>query len=291
MKENKSLLAVLITICGVTLMSFESLLIKLTSINALSFSFYIGILMFITTNLILFIKHKKNILQSYKYHFNILLLCGLLTGISNIFFINAIKTTSVANTVMILASSPLFSAFYSYLIYREKSNKNIYIASIFIFLGLFIIFFNQLDKGDILGNIYAFTCVNLFSLTFVLLNKYKNVDRFSLTAISGLVTASFSFILYNNFIIDTYTLIILLLTGLFISPISRVLIGLGVKNLSASEVSLLMIIETIAAPIWVWLVLKEMPPQTTFIGGSIILATLFINSIYIIKFNKKIITY
>lgn len=287
MKENRHLIAIFITVAGVTLMSFESLLIKLTSINALSFSFYIGILMFCSTNIILLAKQKKNILNIYKSDLQIILLCGLITGVSNICFTSAIKTTSVANTVMILASAPLFAALYSYILYKEKNTKNIYIASFFIFLGLFIIFSEQLDKGDFIGNLYALACVNLFSLTFVLLNRYKSANRFAIIAIAGFFTALFSFLLYNDFTIDTYTLLILLISGLFVVPISRVLIGIGVKDLAASEVSLLMIIETIAAPIWVWIFLNEIPHKSTFIGGAIILLTLFINSVYIIK-SKKI---
>ena len=55
------------------------------------------------------------------------------------------------------------------------------------------------------------------------------------------------------------------------------------KYISASEVSLLMIIETIMAPIWVWIFLNEVPSSYTFIGGSIIIVTLIINSIYTLK--------
>jgi drug/metabolite transporter (DMT)-like permease len=74
--------------------------------------------------------------------------------------------------------------------------------------------------------------------------------------------------------------------GLLITPISRVLIGNGAKYISASEVSLLMLIETIMAPIWVWIFLNEIPSIYTFIGGGIIVITLIINSLYTLKKGK-----
>ena len=46
-----------------------------------------------------------------------------------------------------------------------------------------------------------------------------------------------------------------------------------------------MIIETIMAPIWVWLFLNEIPSSYTFIGGSIIISTLLVNSLYTFKNN------
>ncbi len=68
--------------------------------------------------------------------------------------------------------------------------------------------------------------------------------------------------------------------GLLITPISRVLLGNGTKFINASEISLLMIIETIMAIVWVWIFLKEVPSFNTFIGGGIILITLIVNSVY-----------
>lgn len=285
--SNSHLKAILITSLGVLLMSLESLLIKLTSITALTFSFYVGIFMFFSINTILLAQKRQKVLSIYKNDIKPILICGFLFGTSNLFFISAIKTTTVANTVMIFASAPLFSALFAYLIYRQKSKKNIFIASFFIFIGLFIIFSSQLGSGDFIGNIYALICVNLFALSFVILSQYKNANRLAITAGAGLFIVLLSFSLVDNFNVDTNTLYILMLAGIIVSPISRVLMGIGTKNLPASEVSLLMIIETIMAPIWVWLVLKEVPSDSTFIGGSIILLTLFFNSLYVLKLAKK----
>ena len=284
---NIHLKAILITSLGVLLMSLESLLIKLTSISALTFSFYIGIFMFVSINTILLLQKKQEVISIYKKDIKPILICGFLFGSSNLFFISAIKTTTVANTVMIFASAPLFSALFAYLIYRQKSKKNIFVASFFIFIGLFIIFSSQLGSGDFIGNIYALICVNLFALSFVILSQYKNANRLAITAGAGLAIVLLSVSLVDNFSVDTNTLYILMLAGIIVSPISRVLMGIGTKNLPASEVSLLMIIETIMAPIWVWLVLKEVPSDSTFIGGSIILLTLFFNSLYVLKSSKS----
>ena len=286
MKSNH-IKALSLTATGVLLLSFESLLIKLTSITAITYSFYLGLFIIISINLILIKSHKENFLKTYRSGFIYVLLCGAFFGSSSMTFVLAIKNTSVANTVMILSTAPLLSSFYAYLFYREKSSKNIYISTLFIFLGLMVIFSSSDEHSSMIGNIYAFVSANMFSLAFVFMSKHTNLNRYAVTSCSGVFILVTSYILSTSLLIDTYTFFILLIAGLLVSPLARVLMGTGAKTLPASEVSLLMIIETIMAPLWVWLFLHEEPSLTTFIGGGIILCTLVFNSIYLIKMHKK----
>lgn len=239
--------------------------------------------MFISMASTLLFKEKNFVKNAIKSSYVVLIVCAILMAVSNILFISAVKTTTVANVVIIFSTAALFSALFAYLFYKEKITKNIIIASFFMFVGLYIIFNDQLDIGSSEGNIYALLCTALFSIFFVLLSRYKEMDRVVLTALSGVALSVIAFFFCDDLAIDFKTLLIIMAMGLIISPFSRVLIGNGAIYISASEVSLLMIIETIMAPIWVWLFLNEIPSSYTFIGGSIIILTLIVNSLYTLK--------
>lgn len=272
-----------LTSLGVFIMSLESLFIKFTTISPFLFSFYIGIFMFISMISTFVFREKAVLKKALNSSIPILIICAILMGTSNIFFITAVKTTTVANVVIIFGTAALFSALFAYLFFKEKITINIIIASFFMFVGLFIIFNDELEIGSLNGNIYALLCTALFAMSFVLLSRYKQMNRVLLTAFSGLVLSIIAFFFCDDFSIDLKTLAIVMTMGLLISPISRVLLGTGAKYISASEVSLLMIIETIMAPVWVWIFLDEVPSSYTFIGGSIIVATLVTNSLYTLK--------
>ncbi|AXX88675.1 EamA family transporter [Arcobacter suis] len=272
-----------LTSLGVFIMSLESLFIKFTTISPFLFSFYIGIFMFISMISTFLFKEKAVLKKALNTNLPMMIVCATLMGTSNIFFITAVKTTTVANVVIIFSTAALFSALFAYLFYKEKITKNIIIASFFMFVGLFIIFNDKLEIGSIEGNIYALFCTALFATSYVLLSRYKDMNRVVLTAFSGLALSIIAFFFCDELAIDFKTLTVVMIMGLLISPISRVLLGTGAKYIRASEVSLLMIIETIMAPIWVWIFLNEVPSSYTFIGGSIIIATLIINSIYTLK--------
>jgi len=226
--------------------------------------------------------------KALKTSFPFLIICSTFMAVSNIFFITAVKTTTVANVVIIFSTSALFSALIGYVIYKEKVNKNIFYASFFMFIGLFIIFNDKLEIGSVKGNIFALLCTLLFSVSFVLLSKYKDMNSVVLTAFSGAILSIIAYFFCDELAIDFKTLMIVMIMGLLISPISRVLLGNGAKYINASEVSLLMLIETIMAPIWVWIFLDEVPSSYTFIGGSIIVITLIINSLYTLKRENKL---
>ena len=272
-----------LTSLGVFIMSLESLFIKFTTISPFLFSFYIGIFMFISMISTFLFKEKAVLKKALSTNLLMLIVCAILMGTSNIFFITAVKTTTVANVVIIFSTAALFSALFAYLFYREKITKNIIVASFFMFVGLFIIFNDKLEIGSIEGNIYALLCTAFFATSYVILSRYKEMDRFILTAFSGLALSMIAFFFCDDLSIDFKTLAIVMIMGLLISPISRVFLGNGAKYISASEVSLLMIIETIMAPVWVWIFLNEVPSSYTFIGGSIIVATLIVNSLYTLK--------
>lgn len=286
-KANTYLFALFITMLGVVLMSIETLLVKMTTISGITYSFYIGILMFISLNVVLLKKGVKSTVSLYKENIKIILISGLLMGLANMFFINSVKHTSIANAVVIISSSPLFASLFAYILYKDKPQKNIFIASAFIFIGLLIIFSKQLSGGNLFGDILALFCAMSFSLNFVVMSKYKAVNRFAVLAFAGVCITVLSLFFIESYAVDSTSFYILLIAGLIISPFSRIFVLIGTKTLPASEISLLTILETILAPIWAWIFLNEIPVINTIFGGLIILSTLIINSLYLIKVSKS----
>ena len=65
------------------------------------------------------------------------------------------------------------------------------------------------------------------------------------------------------------------------------MIGLAPRFLPAPEVSLILRLEALLAPLWVWLVLGEVPSRETLVGGSIILTTLVCLTVYSIHTHRS----
>ena len=70
----------------------------------------------------------------------------------------------------------------------------------------------------------------------------------------------------------------LLLMGFAVVTPAVALISLGPRYISAPEVSLLMLLETVLGPLWVWLVISETPTPLAILGGSIVVTALIMHS-------------
>ena len=59
-------------------------------------------------------------------------------------------------------------------------------------------------------------------------------------------------------------------------------ITIGSRTTASATIGLLMLVETLCGPLWVWIFLNEIPPLSVFIGGIIIIFAIILKS-----FDKK----
>jgi drug/metabolite transporter (DMT)-like permease len=78
----------------------------------------------------------------------------------------------------------------------------------------------------------------------------------------------------------------LLLMGLYVVPVGSALMFIGPRYISAAEVGLLLLLESILGPLWVWLVFAEQPGVHTLVGGAIVLSTLALNTVWALRYPQ-----
>ena len=72
----------------------------------------------------------------------------------------------------------------------------------------------------------------------------------------------------------------ILFNGLVMLPLAFFCLATGPRYLSAPEVGMFYLLETVLAPIWVWIVFSETPTTQTLIGGSILILALLAHSLW-----------
>ncbi|MFP4658202.1 MAG: DMT family transporter, partial [Desulfonatronovibrionaceae bacterium] len=182
------------------------------------------------------------------------------------------------NAVVLISASPLFAAIFTRIFRIDKIGMRTWAAIAAALCGVVVVFSGSLRFGGIKGDLIALLAACLMGANLTLLRRFSSLDRFVLICLGGLVMCIVSLPLAAPLHLPAETYAVLALMGLVQMPAALILIAQSTRYLPSPEVSLFLLVETLLAPIWVWLFIGEMIPEATFLGGGIILMTILWHS-------------
>ena len=283
--NNKQIKGLLLTTVGVLFVIPDSLLIRLISADILTTTFwrcfFSGIIISIVV-LLFYLKQAKDFIKNPGINGIIFIICH---GLGSIFFIAAIEMTSVASALFILSTSPVFAAIISRIFLKETISLRIFLTIIGALFGIAIISIGSSNHSEfsILGNMAALLCAITLAIHLTIARSTPNFSMVPATALSSFFTCLCISFFISPFSLSSSDWIYLLILGIIFVPIATILIVTGPRYISAAEVSLLVLLEAILAPILVWYVLGENPGLLTLIGGGIVISVLITSNVIAIK--------
>ena len=261
----------------------DSLFIRLSSVDTWGLVFYRGIIPFTTVLLGMLIIYKLNffkMLFSSGYHG--LLYIGTFS-LTNITFVVSIQNTNVANTLVMIAMAPMLSAIFGGIFLKELPDKKTWIAILITFMAAVYIFYDSLQLGNFYGDILGLITALGLAIGAVTIRSAKDKNLIPAAVVGKLFVAMFALLFIESFTLMDSDLIIVPLMCIMCVAIPFVLVTIAPRFISAAEVNLFFLLETIIGPIWVWLIIKEQPSPETIQGGSIIIITIAIHSFIKLK--------
>lgn len=288
MERSDHTKGLLLTATAVLILSPDALMVRLIGCDIWTLLFWRCLLTAFSTSLLLLIRYR----QGFWHSFRAVGITGLYSAATvvcgSILFVNSLKQTTAANTLIILAATPVISSLLSYLFLREKIARRTWCAIVCCFGGILLMFSGSLKSGLLIGDLYALGATCMWASNLVILRRGRTVNMIPANVLGNLAVVPIAFFAggapWPLAITDASYL--LLLGGLLL-PVSFAMITLGPRYLSAPEVSLILLIETILGPIWVWLVLAEVPEKTTIIAGLLIVGTLLIHTLLSLRDSRR----
>ena len=204
------------------------------------------------------------------------------------FFPLSIKHTHVANVLVIIATTPLIAAIGAYFFLHEKTSKATWITAGITAGGVALIFSNNLSGGGLLGNLLAFGSSLSLAINSIIVRRYQSVPIFTGLFIGGLLGGLAFAGIADWQTVDTLDWGLGALNGGVITAVAFMLIIAASRRLPPAEVNLLFLLETVLGPLWVWLVLSEVPPITTFLAAAIILPALAIHAFWSLRSARPV---
>ncbi len=198
---------------------------------------------------------------------------------ANMGFIGAITHTTVANTLVILAAMPLISAVLGRLLIGEAVARRTWGAIIVAMGGIVVIFADSLGGGAPLGDGLAAVTAVLMGLNLVLLRRMGPRDVLPMLCLAGFLGAAAAAFFAEPTAVSGRDLAIIAVLGFVVLPLALALFFGGVRFVPAAEVALLALLETVLAPIWVWLGVGERPSAAAMVGGVIVVGAVIVNAV------------
>ena len=273
----------LLACAGIMFITPDSLLIRLADINSWNLIFYRGFIPFLTILIGLIFIYRSSLLKKILDNSWHGLAFVVSFAITSIVFVVSIENTNVANTLVMVALAPMLSAIISLIFLKEKPDQKTWVAIVITTLSVVYIFYDAIDAGDFLGNFLGLICATGLAVNAVIIRSAKTMSLVPSAMVGKLMVALFALFFADQIKLENNDLIIIPLMCIICIAIPFVCVTLAPRYITAAEVNLFFLLETIFGPLWVWLVIKEQPSMETIIGGSIIIITIAIHSMLVLK--------
>ena len=261
----------------------DSLFIRLSNVETWSLVFYRGIIPFVLVfngKLLIYRLKFFNLLRSNGYYGFAYVLTF---SVTNIAFVVSIQNTNVANTLIMIATAPMLSAILGSFFLKENPDKKTWVAIFITFFAALYIFYDSIKLGNFFGDILGFVAAMGLAVGAVIIRSAKKINLVPSAVVGKLIIALFAMLFVKDYSLNNNDIYIVPLMCVMCVAIPFVLVTIAPRFITAAEVNLFFLLETIIGPIWVWLIIKEQPTPETIVGGAIIVLTIATHSFLKLK--------
>jgi len=210
--------------------------------------------------------------------FAIVVICQIINAT---FFSLAIAVAPVTIVLISVATAPIFSAILSWFFLGETLSKFSIGTAILVLLGLYISVLGgdatliELDTSTLLGALFGLGVAFTLAMNFTIIRKDKNVPFVLAIGIGALLAGTLGLLCADNlYWPPAKNMAAIAVTGIIILPVSFCTLSYAARFVPSSTVSLIMLLETVLGPLWIWWGIGEEPTNAMLLGGAIVVFSL-----------------
>ncbi len=279
----------LITTFAVLLVIPDSLFIRLIQADILTFIFWRSLLAGIVIFVGVCCFYGRNVPATFRGLGRPGLLYAFFMAVGTFCFMAALRNTSVANALFIASTSPVFAALTSWYFLGERFSSRMIWTTAAALFGIGVITFgsSENEHASFFGDALALAAAAALACTFTTARAARQISMVPAIAIGYLATAVISLPLASPYSLIGVEWIYMIILGVAFIPLGTSLLALGPRYITAPEVSLLLLLEAVLAPLLVWYVLAEHPGKWALIGGGIVIGALFVSNMIGLRRAKR----
>ena len=279
-----------LTLAGVLIFTPDALLIRLADVEFFTLVVYRctigGLLMLVGFSLYCgrdFVRHILMIGVGG-------LVVVVLEGAASWTFYLALERTTVANVLVIFASTPLIAALLTRIFLDDVIERPTWLAIWSAGLGLVVVASGGVTTGNWLGDLIALINAVVIAGVYTVVRRRRDLNMIPAAGLGLLLAAVVAYPFAQFPVLGVHQWFILVIGAGVVLPVALALLTLGPRYLPAPEVAMLTLLETIIGPVWVWLVIGEEPGIRTLLGGSVVVAALFCHALWRFRQTRQAVS-
>ncbi|WP_299062330.1 DMT family transporter [uncultured Polaribacter sp.] len=211
------------------------------------------------------------------------IIIGFFMGAHWVTYFYALKLSNVAIGMLSMYTFPVITAFLEPIFTKSKLNISHVLLAVLVLIGVFILVPEfSLENTQLQGILFGILSAFCYSLRNLLLKKHVTNYNGSMLMFYQMVVVTI--LLIPVLFIGDFTnvldqLPLLILVAVLTTAIGHTMMVNSLKNFSVATASIISSIQPIFGIIIAYIFVNEIPQFNTFIGGSLILLTVIIESI------------
>lgn len=200
-------------------------------------------------------------------------------GAAGVLFPLAVSLTSVANVVFIIAALPVFAALYSRVLLGERLSRRMGLTMVVVAAGLAILAYGsgETEGAHWTGDLTALGVAALFAAGLTAARKLRNRSMVAAVPVANIVAAFVLLPFVAPMSIPDGQWHLVAFHGAFIAG-SGIGLALGPRYIPSAEVGLLILLESVLAPLLAWAVVGENPGPYALVGGAVVIGALAVSN-------------
>ena len=198
-----------------------------------------------------------------------------------------IAIAPVATVLLGVATVPIWSALLAQWLYGEITSRATWIAIGLVIAGLAVAVTDKgeaaLDANALAGAACGLGVAFALALTFVTMRHHANLPLLLVIGLGSMTSGTAGLLIVGPAQMTDGTVWAILVCALLILPLSFFALNEASRHTAAANVSLLLLLETVLAPVWVWLGTGEAPSRRMMAGGALVVVTL---AVYVIATRR-----
>lgn len=285
---SDQLRGLIITFFGVLFVVPDSLFVRLIDADALTIAFWRLLLAGGGTAVWLLLRKGAApfVALSRTGRYGVIYVAGV--GASGVLFVVAVSLTSVANVVFIIASLPVFAAIFSRVFLGERFSPRMMMTCAAVLPGLAVIAYGsgETEGASLKGDLLALGVSACFAAALTAARRVRNTSMVPGVAVGYLLGAVAVLPFATPFSVPSEQVALVLAHAGFILA-SSVLLAQGPRYITSAEVGLLVLLESVLAPLLAWMVIEENPGARAVLGGMIVIGALLVSNIVALRRERR----